>query len=255
MITTTKDLTDKLRTELRNGEITVVPSTRYLAFRTGLHRNSCAKALQQLKREGLIDTQMGRVSIPISKESDPVDIAIDKLLETGMSLEQAQIQLLNSLDRRRKITVVGENKELIKSELEVEGFEIGDGDNGFKVSDTPNKGDFLLMLSNPKELGLDKQKVSSIGIISACVSYRVHIRGALSKFTGDIVEATPKRGEVNSALHLCRIIVCDSMIAPTLKEFAGEYRQRNGGAPNNIVPVPYLNKQSIDQLRRLVRCS
>lgn len=256
MITTAQELTDKLRSDLRSGDLTVVPSTRHLAQRYGLHRNTCTKALQSLKDEGLINTQVGRVGIPISPESDPVDKAIDYLLELGMSVEEAQIKILNSLNRRRRITVVGENKELIKSELKVEGFDIGDGDNALKVSDDPNKGDFLLMLSNNiKGLGLDKQKVSSIGIISKWDGYRVHIKGCLSRFTGDIVEATNTRSEITSVLHFCRIIVCDSVIEPTLKEFAREYRGKNGGVPNTIVPVPYLNSWSIDQLKRKVRCS
>lgn len=250
-LTTTKELTDKLRSELRSGEITVVPSTRYLATQYGFHRNSCAKALQQLKQEGLIDTQVGRVGIPISTESNPVDKAIDHLLNLGMTLEQAQTKILESLNRRRKITVIGENKKLLESELKVEGFNVGD--NGFEVSDDPSKGDFWLMLSSLKYLKLDKQKVSSIGIISEWDDYRLHIKGSLH-FTGDIIEATTKAGDIRSALHFCRIIICDRLIEATLKEFAKRYRQKHGGVPNTIIAVPYLNSQSIDQLRSKVQC-
>ena len=250
---TTKELTDKLRAELRNGEIDQLPSTRQLSSRYKLHRNTCAKALQQLKDEGLINTQVGRVSRPVSTKSDPVDEAIDHLLNLGLSLEQAQIKILNSLDRRRRITVVGENKELIKSELEIKGFKIEDRE-GFEVSDDPNKGDFLLMLSNVKELGLDRQKVSSIGIVSKWQNYRTHIRGVLHEFAEDIIDVTPKKNDVTPVLHFCRIIICDRLIESTLRDFARRYRQENGGVPNKIVTVPYLGDESVEQLRRKVRC-
>ncbi len=90
-----------------NGE--QLPSTRQLAQWTGLHRNTINKVYQQLKKAGLVEAKGGSgiYAATPKQESPSLDLsvqvvrqALDRLLNLGYSLNQAQAVFNNELNWR-----------------------------------------------------------------------------------------------------------------------------------------------------------
>ena len=240
----TEDVLTRLRAEIKSGHLTRPPSSRSLASTTGLHRHTCIKILSQLRSEGLIKTHRGTSSTIVKAENDPVAKAVDYLLNQGMTGAEAQKELLKALKRREAITIHGPNQDLIKFELDGFGFTFRS--DGLTVSDHPGS-EFLLQLSDVKDVSKQLKGQRCVGIISKSKAFRTHISGSLAQ-SGEIVEAEPIPRLVTSVFHFCKYVVCDYLIATKLKQFAIEYK-RETGKGITVIPAPYLNPKTIDELR------
>lgn len=240
-----KQLLCKLRTEIRSGQLTQIPSSRYLSITTRLHRNTCAKVLKSLADEGLITIHQGTIPTIVNVANNPVDDAIDYLLNQGLSFESASEKLLKALEKRRAVAISSnsQNKELIQ--LELEGFKFSP--DGLIISDQPQDCcEFLLQLSDIRDRVKEiksQNSVRGIGIVSKSEAFRSHVLGALGN-DQEIIAVEPIARLLNSMFNFCNQVICDYLIAEKLKAFAQENRRTI-----RIIPVPYLHEQTIKDLR------
>ena len=91
-----------------------LPSTRQLAMITGLHRNTISKVYQQLEESGLVESvagsgiyvkihereNMAKSDSPVVGLINSVKESIDRVLESGCSLEQIKELFLEEIDWR-----------------------------------------------------------------------------------------------------------------------------------------------------------
>lgn len=234
----------ELRTQLRSGQLKRVPSTRQLAASTGFHRNTCSKILLKLKDEGLITVNSGAAPTIIGAENDPVDNAIDYLLNQGMDFNTAKKQILKALQKRKAIVINSPNEDLIRYELD--GFNFNP--SGLIISDQPQQGcDFLLQLSDIRPLIKNISIRGVVGIVSKSESFRNHVFGTLN-CTGEIMSVEPTTRLVRSVFAFCHQVICDRLIADRLREYARQYK-REHGKTITVIPAHYLHPQTIINLR------
>lgn len=239
----------QLRAKLRSGDLRRVPSSRQLAMETGLHKNTCAKILNQLRQEGLISHKIGTIASLNGVANDPVDNAIDYLLAQGLDFDSAKEAIVKSLQKRKGITINSPNENLIRCELEDFKF----NPNGLIISDQSPDCDFFLKLSDLKQISKeikDRESAKAIGIISGCQAFREHIFGFLD-YDGEIISIEPISRLVGSAFAFCHQVICDYLIADKIKQLAVEY-SRESGKRLIIIPAPYLHTQNQVDLRRKI---
>lgn len=238
----TETVLTQLRSEIKSGQLTRLPSCRQLAAMTGLHRHTCAKILSKLREEGVIETHRGASSTIVkAAKNNPVDDAIDYLLKQGMTGAEVQEKLLKTLERRKAITIESPNMDLIKFELA--GFPFSA--DGLTVSDQPG-GEFLLQLSDISQISKEIWGQRCVGIVSKSETFRSHIKGAIVH--GEVIEALPINNLVSSVFHFSTQVVCDYVIACRLKQAAVRHWEATGKRIT-ITPVPYLNPKTIEDLR------
>lgn len=236
---------ENLRAEIKSGRMSKVPSSRQLATQTQLHRHTCAKILSQLKSEGLIEVNSRSGSKVRSILRDPIDTAIDHLLNQGMGFDDVQCALLRALEKRKGISIKSPNEKLIQCELQ--NFDLIE--NGLIISDQPDSCDFLLQLSDIKEIGKTLKNQKVLGLVSGSETFKAHVIGSFSDLQSDILAVETTKSMVRSVFSLCAKVVCDYLIAPKLEQFAVEYRKETYKKVE-IIPLPYLSKKSIDDLRK-----
>lgn len=241
---TSQELLTKLRADIKSG-MTNIPSTRQLAMLYGLHRNTCAKILQRLKSENLIDMKGGRSYSRVNAVIDPVDTAIDYLLNQGMSLSDAKNLVLAKFAERQTLTVVSPNKALIIHELSNQ-FPLSE--TGLRVSDKPKDGSFLLQLSDLKQFDFDVIKpIPLIGIVSKSADFRSHVEGCLNKET---IHSNGETVSTKTVLQMSRVVLCDRKIESALRNFAVNLRQVSDCRCQKIIPVPYLHENVTKELKQ-----
>ena len=91
-----------------------LPSTRQLAMITGLHRNTISKVYQQLEENGLVESVAGsgiyvklherenivKSDSPIAASVNAIKEGIDRVLESGCTIEQIKELFLEEIDWR-----------------------------------------------------------------------------------------------------------------------------------------------------------
>jgi GntR family transcriptional regulator len=92
-----------------------LPPVRDIATRAGIHRNTVARAIRHLEREGLVRTRVGQgtfvaepaPSVDLASRDDRLDRSIDRLIfeavSLGVPLEEIGWRLARRVERHRRL--------------------------------------------------------------------------------------------------------------------------------------------------------
>ena len=244
---TAKEIADRFTAKIRAG-LDWLPSTRQLADQTGVHRNTSAKAYQLLREIKLVKENIAGSKIQVVKsQQSQLTKAIEDLLLNGLTEPQIQQVIQSELDKRKSVKVISKQADLIEHELRAAGIPISS--SGLTVSDDPADGEYHLLLTDFDRYRQQNnlRLPTTIGIITKSSYYYLQATVGL----GGGEDVTYLQGDTLERqiliAKMCKLVIVDALHS----DYANIVRSLpiEDQAVRQIVQVPYLQANTIDQLK------
>ena len=198
-----QEIADRMTAAIRSGE-TWFPSNR---ANMSCHRNTMTKVNKVLRSRGLITpSKKGERLKVVQPQQSLLGESIEALILSGLSPEEITQVVTSELEKRRSVTVVSKQANLIESEL----IGIPISSSGLKVSDDPD-GEFHLKLTDFAKWKRERKLIlpNTIGIITQSDYYFLQAKVGMGENV-ICIQGNDLRQKISIA-KLCRVVIVDTL--------------------------------------------